>query len=78
MKTMKCSDMGGSCDMTITAGSWDEMATEGMKHAEASHPELAAKVKAMSPEEMAKWTEEAKAKYDALPEDAQPEVQPVA
>ena len=39
--------MGGSCDQPITASSYDELVTLGMKHLEEVHPEMAADVKKM-------------------------------
>ncbi|MEK9158353.1 MAG: DUF1059 domain-containing protein [Patescibacteria group bacterium] len=68
MKNMKCSEMGGPCDAVCSANTWEEMTAEGMKHLEEAHPEMAAQIKAMSPEEMAKWEAENKPKFDALPD----------
>jgi len=42
---------------------------DGMKHVQAAHPEMAADIAKMSPEDMAKWTTEFHGKFDALPEE---------
>ena len=67
---MACTDMGGPCDAKITAATSDEMVKMGMAHVETAHPELAAKVKAMSKEETDKWMADFMAKWAAAPEDA--------
>ena len=55
MKTMTCRQMGGPCDDKISANSPDEMMKKGMEHAEKNHPDLAKKMKEMSPEERKDW-----------------------
>ncbi len=68
MKQLSCSAMGGQCEEMIQGATWDEFVANGMAHLEAAHPEMAAKVKAMTPEEMEKWVAETKPKYEAAPE----------
>ncbi len=68
MKQLSCSAMGGECDEMISGANWDEFVANGMKHLEEKHPEMAAKVKAMTPEEMEKWAAETKPKWEAAPE----------
>lgn len=60
MKTITCKQMGGTCDAPITASSYDELNMLGMKHLEEVHPEMAADIKKMSPDDpmMVKWDEE--------------------
>ncbi len=70
MKEMTCAQMGGECEEKITAATPEEMMNKGMAHLEAAHPEMAANVKAMSPEDpaMVAWSEKFKADYAAAPE----------
>ena len=44
------------------------MAADGMKHVTLAHPDMAADIKKMSPEAMAKWMADFHQKFDALPE----------
>jgi hypothetical protein len=62
--------MGGpaTCTATLTGNTAEEMATNGMKHVEEAHPEMAADIKKMSPEDTAKWMAEFNGKFAALPE----------
>ena len=69
MKTMTCKEMGGWCDAPISAGSWDELMTNGMEHMNAAHPEEAAKIMAMSKEEMDAWVAKVKPLWDAKADD---------
>jgi predicted small metal-binding protein len=57
MKTMTCAQMGGPCEAKITGNTPDEMMTNGMKHLESAHPEMAADMKAMSKDDpkMTEW-----------------------
>jgi len=66
MKTMTCKDMGGSCDEMVHGATAEEMSMNGMKHAETAHPEMAAKIKAMTKEETDTWMTEFTAKWSAL------------
>lgn len=68
MKNMKCSEMGGPCDAVCSADTWENMTAEGMKHLEVAHPEMVEAMKTQTPEALAKWNEETKAKFDALPD----------
>lgn len=77
MKTMTCSQMGGSCDASMTAATAEEMATMGMAHLHEAHPEHAAEVAASTQEEKDAWMADFQAKWDAAPEDAADEA-PVA
>ena len=54
--------------MEISANSWEEMKAEGMKHLEATHPEIAEGMKNQTPEEIAKWDVEGETKFNALPD----------
>ncbi len=57
MKTMTCAQMGGECDAKISGSTPDEMITNGMKHLEESHPEMAEDVKKSDPKDpmMVEW-----------------------
>ena len=67
MKSMTCNDMGGPCDATMTAGSAEEMMKHGMDHVDATHPEVAETIKAMTPEEQETWKADFMKKWDATP-----------
>lgn len=49
--------MGGMCDASLQANTYDEMMTVGMKHLEAVHPEMAESVKGMAKDDpmMVEW-----------------------
>lgn len=72
MKTMTCAQLGGPCDTKIQGGSEEEMMTNGMKHVEEAHPEMAADIKAtpMDDPKMVAWSEKFHADFAAMPEDA--------
>jgi predicted small metal-binding protein len=70
MKQIACAQMGGpaTCTVTFSGNTPEEIVQEAMKHVEASHPDLAAQIKAMTPEETSKWMADFRPKFDALPE----------
>ncbi|HEY5221220.1 MAG TPA: hypothetical protein VIJ29_03725 [Candidatus Paceibacterota bacterium] len=70
MKQMTCVAAGGpaTCTAMISGNTVEEMTASGMKHVAEAHPEMAADIAKMSPEDTAKWTAEFKGKFDALPE----------
>lgn len=70
MKQMTCPAAGGpaTCTGVLHGNTTEEMAADGMKHVAEAHPEMAADIQKMSPEDTAKWTAEFKTKFDALPE----------
>ncbi len=65
---MTCAQMGGPCDHDITGNTPEEMAANGMKHLQETHPDIAAKMQTMSKEENDKWMADFKAKWDATPD----------
>ncbi|MBA3788982.1 DUF1059 domain-containing protein [Patescibacteria group bacterium] len=69
MKTMTCSQMGGPCDASMTAGSEKEMMDMGWKHMEEVHPDRVSEIKQMPKEDMDKWSAEFHTKWEAMPED---------
>ena len=78
MKTMTCKQLGGACDQTFTANSFDEIAMMVSKHArekvqqgDAAHIEAMNEMrKAMTSSEAADaWMNEKRQAFNALPED---------
>ncbi len=76
MKTMTCKQLGGACDKTFHANSFDEIAEMSKQHAmEMFQQKDAAHLKAMNdmqelmkkPESMKKWFENKKKEFEALP-----------
>lgn len=70
MKTLTCAQMGGPCDTPISGNSKDELMTNGMRHLEEAHPEMAATVKAMPSDDpvMVEWVKKFDEEYEAAPE----------
>ncbi|MCB9000289.1 MAG: DUF1059 domain-containing protein [Bacteroidales bacterium] len=75
MKTMKCSELGGACDMEFHANSFEEIAGMSKKHGmEMIHAGDAGHIKAMSkmselmktPQLMKEWFEEKRKEFDSL------------
>lgn len=63
--------MGGPCDAKISGASKDEIMASGMAHLEEAHPEMAATVKEMTPDDpaMVEWQQNFDAAYAAAPEE---------
>lgn len=79
MKTMICKQLGGACDQTFSANSFDEIALMVSKHArekvaqgDASHIEAMNEMrKSMTSPEAAKaWMDEKRKAFNALPDNA--------
>jgi hypothetical protein len=77
MKTMTCKQLGGACDQTFSANTFEEMAALSKKHGmemfqkgDAAHLQaLQAMQKSMqSPTDMANWMNEKKKLFQSLPE----------
>ncbi len=70
MKQITCPAMGGpaTCTTVLKGNTAEEMLADGTKHVTEAHPEIAAAMAKMSPEDMAKWMAEFHGKFDALPE----------
>ena len=70
MKQMTCAQMGGPADCTtmINGGTAEEMVKNGMDHINEAHPEMAADIKKMTPEETTAWMNDFQKKFDAAPE----------
>ena len=78
MKTMTCKQLGGACDATFSANTFEEMAELSKKHGtEMFHAKDAPHMKAMSkmmelmksPEAMMAWFDEKEAAFNALAKD---------
>jgi hypothetical protein len=70
MKQLTCVQLGGpaTCTAVISGNTMDELTTNGMKHVEEAHPEMAADIKKMPKEELEKWSAEMQKKWDATPD----------
>ena len=78
MKTMTCKQLGGACDQTLSANTFDEIAMMVSKHArEMVQQGDAAHIQAMnemrsnmtSPDAMTAWMDEKRKAFNALPND---------
>lgn len=77
MKTMKCSQLGGACDLEFHAATFEEIAELSKKHGiEMFQRQDPAHLKAMQdmrhlmqdPEAMQSWFEAKRREFDALPD----------
>lgn len=78
MKAMTCKQLGGACDHTFRANSFDEIAMMVSKHAremvgqgDAAHIEAMNEMRSRmtSPEATTAWMEEKRNTFNSLPED---------
>jgi hypothetical protein len=78
MKTMTCKQLGGACDKTFQAGSFEEIAQMSKKHGmemfqstDADHMKAMNEMQELmrSPESMNEWFENKRNEFNALPED---------
>lgn len=78
MKTMTCKQLGGACDQTFQANTFEEMAelskNHGMEMYKQQDSAHLAAMQAMqelmqSPEKMNAWFEEKRSQFEALPSD---------
>ncbi|WP_190811185.1 DUF1059 domain-containing protein [Flagellimonas sp. S3867] len=77
MKTMTCKQLGGACEQTFTAETFEEMAELSKNHGmEMFQKQDSAHLRAMeemqslmqSPEEMQKWMQGKRELFDSLPD----------
>jgi len=77
MKTMSCKQLGGACDETFHASTFEEMSELSKQHGMSMHQKNdAAHLKAMqemgalmkTPDEMNKWFESKRKEFEALPD----------
>ena len=78
MKTMNCKQLGGACDKTFSANTFEEIAELSKQHGMAMFQKKdEAHLRAMNemqvlmkdPEAMKNWYESKKTEFEALPED---------
>ena len=67
---MTCAQMGGpdACGFVVMGETAEEIVDNGMDHVTKAHPEMAAKIQEMTPDETSRWMEDFSAKFDAMPE----------
>jgi predicted small metal-binding protein len=67
---MTCAQMGGpaTCNTMISGNTAEEMVKNGMNHINEVHPDMAADIKKMTPEETTKWMTEFGPKFNAAPD----------
>lgn len=75
MKTMTCKQLGGACELTFSAATFEEIAKLSKQHAmemfqkkDAPHIKAMAEMQELmkSPEAMHQWFEERKKEFEAL------------
>lgn len=78
MKTMKCSQLGGACDMEFQAETFEEIAEMSKQHGmemfqknDQTHLDAMNKMRDLmqDPQAMTAWFESKRNEFDALPED---------
>jgi len=78
MKTMSCKQLGGACDKTFSAETFEEMAVLSKQHGmemfqqqDEAHLDAMKKVQELmqNPEAMKEYFENKKKEFEALPED---------
>ena len=78
MKTMSCKQLGGACEQTFSAATFEEMAGHSKEHGkemfkknDAAHLEAMRAMQLLmeTPNAMQDWFKEKKQAFDALPED---------
>lgn len=78
MKTMTCKQLGGACDQTFSANTFDEIAMMVSKHAremvylgDAAHMEAMNEMRnnMTSPEAMNAWMDDKRKAFNSLPDD---------
>lgn len=78
MKTMTCKQLGGACDKTFSASSFEEIAELSKQHGlemyqqqDAAHLEAMQAIQELmqNPDEMNQWFESRRREFEALPDD---------
>ena len=78
MKTMTCKQLGGACDKTFTAATFDDIAQKARDHGSDmftdNDPDHLAAMQAMrelmmNPDKMQDWMDKKKAAFEAQPDD---------
>ena len=68
MKRMTCRELGGTCDMRLSAETWQGMAALMMNHIREKHPVVAENMEEMTGDP-GEWTREVKKEWDATSEE---------
>lgn len=68
MKTMTCRELGGACDLKISADTWTEMVKKMTDHVMHEHPAVAADMKKMHDDDPDKWGRDMKPKWERAAE----------
>jgi hypothetical protein len=77
MKTMTCKQLGGACEQTFNANTFDEIAMMVSKHAremvqqgDAAHIEAMNEMRSSmtSPESIATWMDDKRAAFNSMPD----------
>ncbi|MGB7182768.1 MAG: hypothetical protein WA888_03135 [Burkholderiaceae bacterium] len=78
MKSMTCQQLGGACDKTFSASTFEEIAQMSQQHgkemfeqADPDHLKAMATMKALmqKPDAMEQWFDDKRRAFEALPED---------
>ncbi|MGB7299165.1 MAG: hypothetical protein WBD34_07580 [Burkholderiaceae bacterium] len=78
MKSMTCQQLGGACDKTFSASTFEEIAQMSQQHgkemfeqADPDHLKAMATMKALmqKPDAMEQWFDDKRSAFEALPED---------
>ena len=78
MKTMTCKQLGGACDLTFSAATFDEIAEMSKQHGiemfqqnDADHLEAMNRMRELmqDPAAMQQWFDERKREFEALPDE---------
>ncbi len=69
MKTLTCKQLGGACDATISAETWDDMVKAMTEHVIANHPDTAKEMEEMHKTDPTAWGKEHKPLFEAAPLD---------
>ena len=68
MKTMTCKELGGTCDLQLTAATWDEMVKLMTQHVMDKHSDVAKAMEQMYKQDPKQWGKEMKPKWEAAAE----------
>ena len=65
MKTMTCKELGGPCDQSLSADTWEEMVRKMTRHVIREHPNTAKAMEEMHNQDPRRWAREMKPKWEA-------------
>ena len=64
MKKFTCKEMGGPCDLELSAESWKNMVNTMVKHVMENHPDTAKEMEEMHNKDPEAWGKEMRPKWD--------------